>query len=98
MFLGKQDRGEPLTESRPEQPAAATAPTRPVPEKIDVAEMLRLQEAGEPVAVLDARSARSYETSEQIAPGTIRLDPERSVQEAERLHLPREAWLVAFCA
>lgn len=98
MFLGNQERGEPSTESPGEQPVAPAVPAGPVPEKIDLAEMLRLREAGEPVVVLDVRSARSYETSGQIAPGTIRLDPERSVQEAERLHLPREAWLVAFCA
>lgn len=105
MLLPRQSREEPVRESgeeRPSAPAAPTAPAAPAaltaPEKIDLAEMLRLQEAGEPVVILDARSARSYETSGQIAPGTIRLDPERSVQEAERLHLPREAWLVAFCA
>jgi hypothetical protein len=28
----------------------------------------------------------------------VRIDPERSAKEAERLQLPREAWLVAFCA
>ncbi|HKH44548.1 MAG TPA: cation:proton antiporter [Thermoanaerobaculia bacterium] len=102
MLLPSQSREEPLRESgdeRPAAPAAALAPAASTaPEKIDLAEMLRLQEAGEPVVVLDVRAARSYETSGQIAPGTARLDPERSVQEAERLHLPREAWLVAFCA
>jgi hypothetical protein len=30
--------------------------------------------------------------------GAVRIDPERAVQEAERLHLPKEAWLAAFCA
>jgi NhaP-type Na+/H+ or K+/H+ antiporter len=79
-------------------PPAAAATADAAPEKIDLSEMLRLQAAGEPVVVLDARSARSYETSGEIAPETIRLDPERAVQEAERLRLPREAWLVVFCA
>ena len=65
-----------------------------VPEKIGVAEMLRLQEAGEPVVVLDVRRS----PNEQTAKGAVRVDPERPVQEAQRLHLPREAWLVAFCA
>jgi NhaP-type Na+/H+ or K+/H+ antiporter len=114
MCLKKRDGGEPvelpaLAPAAPRLPVIQTREERPAgpaaepaasgnPEKIDLAEMLRLQESGEPVIVLDVRSARSYDTSGQIAPGTIRLDPERSVQEAERLHLPREAWLIAFCA
>jgi hypothetical protein len=50
------------------------------------------------VTILDVRTARSRATSGQMAPGTVRLDPERAAFEAERLQLPREAWLVAFCA
>jgi NhaP-type Na+/H+ or K+/H+ antiporter len=69
-----------------------------VPEKIGLAEMLRLRESGHEVIVLDVRTSRSRNVSGQIAPGTVRLDPERAVHEAERLQLPREAWLVAFCA
>jgi sodium/hydrogen antiporter len=75
-----------------------TLSTQDVPEKISIDEMRRLQAEGEEVIVLDVRTARSYETSGQMAPGTVRLDPERAAFEAERLRLPREAWLVAFCA
>ena len=81
----------PVVEARAE-------PAGEVPEKIDLAGLRRLQAAGEPVVLLDVRTSRSLEISGQIAPGTIRLDPERAAFEAERLHLPREAWLVAFCA
>src|SRR6185436_19225844 len=103
MLLQKRDRNEPppprpavaeAPEERPSEPAAAPD----VPEKVDVPGMLRLQSAGEPVIVLDVRTDRSRDTSGQIAAGTVRLDPERAVEEAERLQLPREAWLVAFCA
>lgn len=69
-----------------------------LPETIEIPEMLRLQSAEEPVIVLDVRTARSLESSDLRAVGAVRVDPERPVQEAERLHLPREAWLVAFCA
>lgn len=75
----------------------AAAP-EPLPESIEVAEMQRLQAAGEPVVVLDVRTLRSLESSDLRAVGAVRLDPERPVQEAERLKLPREAWLIAFCA
>jgi len=87
MLFPKQGRGQ-----------APAKPSGKPPEKIDLPEMLRLQTAGEPLIVLDVRTARSRDTSELIAPGTVRLDPERAVQEAEHLSLPKEAWLVAFCA
>lgn len=103
MLLKKQQSGDgppprlAVTEAREERPAAPAA-VSDVPEKITIDEMRRLQAAGEPVMVVDVRTARSLETSGQIASGTIRLDPERAAFEAERLQLPREAWLVAFCA
>jgi NhaP-type Na+/H+ or K+/H+ antiporter len=80
------------------EPAGPAAPEARIPEQIDIPGMLRLQEAGEPVVIVDARSLRTYEADENTARGSIRLDPERSVQEAERLKLPRDAWLIVFCA
>ena len=77
----------------------AEAPAGEVlPESIEVPEMLRLQAAGEPVVVLDVRTLRSLESSDARAVGAVRVDPERPAQDAERLQLPREAWLIAFCA
>ncbi len=78
--------------------AAPAEPGRPASERIGIEELRALQEAGEPVVILDVRTQRSLETSEATARGAIRLDPEQPVQEAKRLHLPKEAWLVAFCA
>jgi NhaP-type Na+/H+ and K+/H+ antiporter len=90
------------------QEPATPRPARPIlpvvedkeslPEAIEIAEMQRLQTAGEPVAVLDVRTLRSMESSDLRAVGAVRVDPERPVLDAERLHLPREAWLIAFCA
>ena len=78
-------------------PHGEETPAR-LPEQIDLAELQRLQAVGEPVVVLDVRTLRSLEASDAVAKGAVRIDPERSVHEAERLYLPREAWLVAFCA
>jgi sodium/hydrogen antiporter len=50
------------------------------------------------VIVLDVRRERALAESDSTAQGAVRLDPDRSAAEAERLHLPREAWLIAFCA
>lgn len=84
MFAGKKKK--------------AKADPGTLPESIEIAEMQRLQAAGEPVVILDVRTLRSLESSDLRAVGAVRVDPERPVQEAERLKLPREAWLIAFCA
>jgi len=81
-----------LAPAGPEPPAHA-------PVQIGVEELKALQAAGEPVVILDVRKQRSFEESATTAQGAVRIDPEgRPAQDAERLRLPREAWLVAFCA
>jgi hypothetical protein len=80
----------------PAEPAAAPQPA--APSRISIEELKALQAAGEPVIILDVRKPRTLEESETTAQGAIRVDPERPVLEAERLKLPKEAWLVAFCA
>jgi sodium/hydrogen antiporter len=82
----------------PVQEAAPAAETERLPESLDIPELLRLQSGGQPVVVVDARTPRSLEESDRRAGGAVRVNPERPVQEAERLRLPRDAWLVVFCA
>jgi sodium/hydrogen antiporter len=103
MLLPKSRKEEPAAEPPrpsplPAEPRVDLPSAQEVPEKVSIDEMRRLQAASEPVVLLDVRTARSRATSGQVAPGTVRLDPERASFEAERLRLPREAWLVAFCA
>jgi hypothetical protein len=50
------------------------------------------------VVLVDARSHRTYDESDHVAEGAVRLDPERAVAEANRLKLPRDAVLALFCA
>jgi sodium/hydrogen antiporter len=103
MFFGRRTAPEaPVREELASRPSALpvlpAAETGSLPESIEIPELQRLQASGEPVIVLDVRTLRSLESSDLKAVGAIRLDPERPVQEAERLQLPKEAWLVAFCA
>ena len=89
-------------------PAAAPAPPRElpvlpageahVPERMSLGEVDALRARGEPVTMLDVRSHRSYDDIGIPDPTAIRLDPDRSVQEAMRLGLPKEGWLIAYCA
>jgi hypothetical protein len=66
--------------------------------RITLEEMRRLQEKGEKVIVLDARSVRTYDDSDFQAKGAVRLHPEQPAREAAIIGLPKDAWLVAFCA
>ena len=66
-------------------------------ERVTLAGMRDLVQAGRPVLVLDVRSERSYNESDQHAVGALRLHPDRAADQAAERGLPRDAWLLAFC-
>ena len=82
--------------------SGATCPTiRPEPhdrQLVTIDELRALRDAHEPVTVLDVRTARTYDPSDATASGAVRLDPEAAVREARARGVPKEAWLVAYCA
>jgi len=65
---------------------------------ISLEELDQLQNSGEKVILLDVRTERSRETSDSQAEGSIRMPPENVVQQARKLKLPNDAWLIAYCA
>jgi sodium/hydrogen antiporter len=67
-------------------------------ERISIDEVLRLQQSGEPVVILDVRTDRSLETSDLQVKGGVRVPPDDAVQRARELNLPKDAWLIAYCA
>jgi NhaP-type Na+/H+ or K+/H+ antiporter len=66
--------------------------------RITIDQVLRLKEAGAPVIILDVRTDRSLDTSELQIEGAIRLPPDHVVDRARELGLPKDAWLIAYCA
>ena len=58
----------------------------------------RLQNSGEKVILLDVRTERSRDTSDFQAEGSVRIVPENVVLQAQKLKLPKDAWLIAYCA
>jgi NhaP-type Na+/H+ or K+/H+ antiporter len=90
-------RGEP-------EPASPVLRALPVvepasgQERISLDELRRLWDAGEPVKILDVRTERTYREDDLQARGAIRLDPDRPTTAAAELALPRNDWLVAYCA
>ncbi|HEU5103332.1 MAG TPA: cation:proton antiporter [Roseiflexaceae bacterium] len=86
------DARAPTAESETEDEAQGN------PDRILLAELRRLREAGQPIVILDVRTERSYGGSHYQARGATRLPPDHVTERAEELGLPRDAWLVAFCA
>ncbi len=74
------------------------APPAPDEERITVAEMQRRKEAGDLVVVLDVRSERTFNDSDLLAADAVRIDPNRAVEDVKKRDIPKDAWIVAFCA
>ena len=108
MLLSRLTKSEPETEELPrpaEVPKDASRSLRviesPAPvgkQTITLEELDQLQNSGENVILLDVRTERSRETSDSQAEGSIRMPPENVVQQARKLKLPNDAWLIAYCA
>ena len=95
---GLTRREEPATAPAAAGSAPAESGIVRHPELITFEELAALRAAGAPVILLDVRTERGYETSLLRATGATRLKPDRAVESAAALALPREAWLVAYCA
>jgi len=61
-------------------------------------DIARLRAAGEEVVVLDVRTDKAYGSAATRAAGAVRIPPDRVVESAASLALPRNAWLAAYCA
>ena len=67
-------------------------------QSITLEEFALLEKAGENVILLDVRTERSREPSEFQAKGSVRIVPEGVVAQAREKKLPKDAWLIAYCA
>jgi NhaP-type Na+/H+ or K+/H+ antiporter len=92
----------PLPPEVPKEPARGLrvieSPSPVGKQSITLEELDQLQQSGEQVIILDVRTERSRETSDLQAQGSIRMPPENVVQQARKLNLPKDAWLIAYCA
>ena len=86
----------PVTESRP-LPVIESGESVGA-QSVTFEELERLQKSGDNVILLDVRTERSRETSDSQAEGSVRIVPENVVIQARELGLPKEAWLIAYCA
>jgi sodium/hydrogen antiporter len=101
--VAKQSAPEPMpaVPETPKEPRALRVIESVPPvgkQSITLEELEQLQKSGEQVILLDVRTDRSRETSDQQAEGSVRIPPDDVVPEARKLKLPKEAWLIAYCA
>lgn len=98
----------------PKEPAPPGPPPAPEPRALPVIESVtrepvgaqsvtfedleRLQRSGEQTIILDVRTDRSRDMSDLQAKDSVRMPPEHVVAQAKELKLPKEAWLIAYCA
>jgi NhaP-type Na+/H+ or K+/H+ antiporter len=81
------------------QPAAVSeGASEPGAQTITLEEFERLRRLGEKIILLDVRTERSMETSESMAQSAVRMPPDHVVDQARELNLPKDAWLIAYCA
>jgi rhodanese-related sulfurtransferase len=64
---------------------------------ISQGELRALQNVGAPVLLADVRRETEWEQAETLAQGAVRLSPERPADDARRLNLPTDAWVVLYC-
>ena len=82
-----QTSSKPLEKANPEESF-----------RISISELRELQQSGAPILIFDVRSDRNFETSQFQAQGALRISPDQAVQRAAELQIPRQTWLIAFCA
>jgi len=86
-------------ESRPvEDAVVGTAPAEEPPDRMGLDELRELEQRGEPVVIADARKDAAYYGDGRKATGSIRLDPDDPIPDAEGRRLPRDATIAVYCA
>jgi sodium/hydrogen antiporter len=67
-------------------------------DSLTIEQLRHLWEIGAPYVILDVRTDRTYDPSPTQARGAIRMPPDHVAERATELNLPREAWIVCYCA
>jgi NhaP-type Na+/H+ or K+/H+ antiporter len=67
-------------------------------QSVSISELRHLWGTGAPAIILDVRTDRTYDPSPLRARDAIRLLPDHVAERAGEHNLPREAWLIAYCA
>ena len=80
----------------PKEPDGETASL--TPEFITIEEVRELEKAPGRVVVIDSRSERTYEESDEEIPGALRLHPDRAAAQARSYGVSKDSVLAVICA
>ena len=97
VVAARPSRSQPAPSTNGASGPTATDGAEP-PELVTIEEMQELQRAGEPMAILDVRTSRTFDADPFIARGAVRMPPDDAVQLARAQGIPWKATLVAYCA
>jgi hypothetical protein len=67
-------------------------------DRISVEELRALQSAGAPLLIVDVRAETSFNSSPFQAQGALRIPADQIVRRIAELNVPRQTWIIAFCA
>ena len=85
------------------KPTPALPPTAAYLEFPDGSDGIRIEEVkalldvGAPLVVADVRREAVWSEAVDLAAGALRLSPERPADDARRLGLPLESWIILYC-
>ncbi|MGH7875155.1 MAG: cation:proton antiporter [Candidatus Binatia bacterium] len=104
MLLGRE-AALPLASNRPVA-APPKADIKPAPdcdvtgigERISSKELAALRASGATMHIIDVRSDPSFASSEHLAAGALRISADQVIGRMAELAVPRDSWIVAFCA
>jgi NhaP-type Na+/H+ or K+/H+ antiporter len=106
MLLGRKEppaRGITANQTAAEAPACTLEQPRSGAvenrsDRIAVEELRALQSARASVLIVDARAETSFHSSASQAQGALRIAPDQVVRRLTEINVPRESWIVVFCA
>ena len=106
MLLGRQEspaRGISETQTAAVAPACSVEQMGPAAvennsDRISVEELRSLQAAGAPAVIVDARADTSFNSSDSQAQGALRIAPDQVARRLAELNVPRQSWIIVFCA
>jgi len=81
-----------------DHPAEETPAAKTADDRITIDELKRRRQNGEPVVILDVRSEHSLADDRRGAEGAIRIPAEHVVRRVAELGIPKNTWLILFCA
>jgi sodium/hydrogen antiporter len=67
-------------------------------DRISVEELRALQSAGAPLLIVDVRAETSFNSSPFQAQGALRIPADQIVRRIAELNVPRQTWIITFCA